>query len=696
MARADLQWLFDTSRPIIIEDSSWRDKREQVLALPHWFYEPDDEVKAAFAWMRKEGPKPEKIAWEKVRAHIKKDFIAFFWHLCFYKERDPPRRLLLATPTVSQLILAWRFMRLVHEKKPVRLDLLKERQGGFSWELTQIVGWITCFHERQAALQVAQDKETTRKVFRYLRDLHEWLPSELRPAAEYSTRTELVLREKRAERERGNLGLDSSVDVQTAGNDFVGTGQPVQVLHVSEIGKWHEVCDPEVVYTSVVNAIQMLPGTYIFRESTAHGANTYWHAEWKAALLMGKPGWNGHTPLFLPWYLDERNAIKAPPDMQLSGDPESEFGNELEEKRRYGLTNDQLEWRRRTIQKQATATSEVSRGRKVDLFRQEHPANQIEAWLHAFGKWIEAALMDVLRKRIDAEMENGTLRPIFVGDIFPRRELGTDLLYLKEGEDSNEWLRRRRAGDFVLYRLPDWHHDYMVVADVSEGTGGDASCVKVYQRIGSGRDGDRKGRICAEFHGQLGEDELADLMWRLGWFFSVGKGKDRMAAMLVWERTGPGRALGKWLKRGATGDRSDAYPNSRMYRRHVVDDPRFKTEHSLGISTNSSTKPVMLSAWKTLAREGDIQLTPDDLDEVATLVVDDRGHVDTQGRDRFMSSCMYVYAAMFSPVYWGKEEKKEVPLVRDTVAWALAIEENAKKDTRQDMLEQRINALEDP
>lgn len=688
----DLDWLLDVTLPLIIDDKGWRKKRDQVMALPKWFREPSDHVKQVFAWLRREPGviEPQSIDWQEVKAHIEKDFIAFLWHFCFFKTRDPPVRLELATPSASQLILAWRFQVLWHKNMPVRLDLLKERQGGFSWLITQMVGWLTFFVPRQGALQIAQDKETTKRVFRYLKDLHEKLPTQIRPADEYSSRTELVLREAKEERLKGNEGLDSTITVATAGNEFAGTGQPIQILHISEVGKWHEVCDPNILATSLINAVQFLPGTFVFRESTAHGEGTYWHVEWQASLKMGKKGWNGYTPVFLPWYLDDRNALKAPPDMQLSQVDSDENGNETAERARYNLSNEQLEWRRRNIEKQADGLR-----KKLHSFQQEHPGNAIEAWLAAFGKWLDPDFIATLRKRREHEEETGLLRSVYVGDLMHVRSKGMDLGFLKEGQQENEWLRRRQGGPFTIFRLPDWRFDYVIGVDIAFNVGGDYSCAKVYQRVGGPRDGGALLRLAAEWYGHADDDQVAHILWRLGYFYSVGNKRDRLPAMLAWERTGAGMAIAKWLRKGEKGEGTDSYPPSRMYRRHNPNAPKFTIDKAFGINTNEANKIVMLKEWVRLTRDGDIQLTQPDIDEATTLVVDDRNRVNTQGRDRFMASMMAVYASQYTPVLYGREEKKTDEPKPHTVAWALQMEQVRQTDSRRDMEERIFGFTED-
>lgn len=682
----ELAWLLDTSKNLVIEGADWRKKQEQVRALDPWFYTPTERVRhIALCLSGKRTDADLEISeedWEEIRVQCEDDAVFFVHFFCFYKDRDPPRRKKLAYLSASQLAVLWRFMCQVDEGLPVRIALLKARQGGFSWLFCQLVLWMLCFKKHIGALCMSHEKKATQRIFGYLKEGHSWLPQELRPTKDYSNRNELSLRTPEKLRDLGHdEGQDSVAIVDTAGNDFPGTSVPIQFAHVSEIGKWHKVCsDPEQIYTSFTNAIQDEPGTVIVAESTAHGAETFWHNMWKAAMKAGAPGWNGFTAVFVPWYFDERNARKAPPDMVLSDRADSEWGNEVELARQFDLSMDQLYWRRKTIMKQGEGRS------KVDTFNQEHPGTQAIAWLYAHGKWMEASVANDARMRISEEVASGRLKELFQGDVLALRDTGIEAATVLEPfRERNNWLIKRALGPLRIFRWPDWRQDYIIGCDVAEGlSGGDASCFKVFQREGSppdpesGNPGDdnRNMRLCAEFYGWTGEDNLADLLWRMGYFYSTGKGSNRIPALLAWERTGPGRGIASWLRLDRPGI-SGGYPASRMYRMHSPDNRKvFRQEAVYGISTNSSTKSIMMREVMSGVESGQVQLTHEDLAEMETVTRDDRGRLETGGRDRVMAIAMAMYAIMFSQPTKGKDDKKEENPPRHSVKYLLAKRDN--------------------
>lgn len=687
----DVSWLSDTRTPLIIADRTWREKQRQLRDLPMWFYEPTEEV-ARFlaAWRRGDEVAEGGDIWESVLAHVRDDFISFLWFFTLYKNRDTRKRE-RATPTPPQLAFAWRLMFIVDSGEPIRMDILKTRQSGFSWIICQAIYWIIGHRENRQGLIVSHEKPTTQRIFQYMKETWEQLPDEIRPPRDTSNRNELWLRVRDEERRRaGEVGLDSKAIVDTAGKDFAGSGDAIQVVLADEVGKWDKVCDPEVVYTSMVNAVQDEAETAIFRGSTAHGAGTFWHKEWQASMKIGREGWNGHTPCFFPWYFDERNAKKAPGDMDLGDSDQSEFGNEVFLKEHYDLTNDQLEWRRRTIMKQVDEA-------RHDLFNQEHPSSPEVAWLFAHGRWIEPVMINLCTARLEEEKRHGLLRVRWQGDLAPMRDSGIDPdIDMKCDEDRHLWapsriegssmFRTRRHGGLTIYRWPDWRHDYVLGGDVSEGIdGGDSSCLHIFQRVGYSSDMGRNMRLAAEWYGLVDDDVLADVMWRLGWFYSTGRGKLRTPCKLVWERTGPGRGVAKWLRIGRDRTVADSYPPSRMYRRREPDRARgFLPDAHYGVSTNPATKPVIMGEFKKALREGHLQVTDETLSEVSTVTKDDRGRIETGGRDRVMASALANFGTLFDVPLEGKEEVKQEEIDPHSVKWALAITSRSRPDDDED------------
>jgi hypothetical protein len=378
-------------------------------------------------------------------------------------------------------------------------------------------------------------------------------------------------------------------------------------------------------------------------------------------MRMGAAGWNNFTPVFLPWYFDPRNRIPMPPNTELDDNDADEFGNEVELKELYDLDNEQLEWRRAAIRKQPAGVR-----RKLHLFQQEHPGTQSEAWLFAFGKYVEHDT--ILKLRSLAEEKKGFW---FQGDMEHRRDLGKD-------HPFRRWAKKRPLGPLTIWERPRVDREYIIGADVAEGLAdGDFSCAKVYMRHPAYL------KLVAEWWGHCSTDIFANIMWRLGWHFASRQDGGLVPAMLAWERTGPGAGIHGWLRSGNMADPTDSYPGGRQYRTMTLDKKKLKRDQKYGIPTTRMGKRPMLDMWVEWARDGAIDVIHADVDEADSLELDDRGIVDTGGKDRFMASVMAVYAHRTQPLLAFTEETKEDEPEFGTVAWADRIIEKGDEMRRE-------------
>lgn len=687
---ADLKWLLDVNQPIDLSTKAWRARQKRLQGLPHYGKKPAHEcVRIIFEWCRiplderirtgqtkmpGSGPNGEATDEEKalVRDHLREDPIAFIWHFAYYRNREGARRE-VATPTPGQLVIMWRFYAMIRSGVPVRVALLKVRQGGFSWLIVNLCAWLICFNKLMDGISAAQDATTTKRTFLYLKDTYDLLPVEFRPEKQWSNKTELILR--KPDGGFGDLGQESSLICQTAGRDNLGTGFPLQICHFSETGKWDKVCNVEDTVTSVAGSIQEVAFTFIFDESTAKGHGTYWHNKYKAAKLHGTKGWNGYTAIFIPWFFDPRNARSVDLEedqMELLGrSDEHEFGNEVELIDRFGVSLEQLSWRRAKIR------AYPDKGRKkTDLFKQENPSDDIEAWLHAGGGWLAPDEISNIRRTTEEAEKSGYLVAKATYRVTPQRVLGPHV-----GFGSEAVFSRRADGELVVFRRPDETQDYIIGADVAGNTAkGDMSVAKVYQRIGYSDEGYATLRIAASWAGYLDEDDFSDLLWRLGWAYSTRIDNDLIPALLAWERTGVGSAISKFVQ-PKQAIIEQVYPQGRLFADTMIGKKSERSGSSFGIATSRRSKPVMLGIWKSAAKRGEILVDQAVLGEAAALVVDDDdGSVDTGGSDHFMASVMAAYAASFVPVLDYVAPRVLSQARPNTVAWDLgAIQEQREE-----------------
>lgn len=255
----------------------------------------------------------------------------------------------------------------------VRAFVLKGRQQGAS---TYIGGrfFHRVTHERGvSALVMAHDMESTRTLLEMSRRFYRLCPAAVRPEKGRDNVRELEFPR-----------LDSGYRVATAGSRGAGRSQTVQLLHGSEAAFWPNAREHAA---GVLQTVAGGRGSEIVFESTANGADPFFHAGWEAA----QAGESEYRAVFIPWFWQPEYVREAPADF--APDPEERELAEL-----FGLGPGQLAWRRAKI---------AELGDRL-LFAQEYPCTPDEAFRNTgIESFIRAA--DVLRARRADEAPGGPL-----------------------------------------------------------------------------------------------------------------------------------------------------------------------------------------------------------------------------------------------------------------------------------------------
>lgn len=152
--------------------------------------------------------------------------------------------------------------------------------------------------------------------------------------------------------------LDSSYVVATAGQKAGGRSRTITLYHGSEAGFWANAADH---FGASVQTVPDLPGTEILLESTANGASGEFYERWQDA--VAKRG--DYIPIFVPWFWQEEYTRPAPPDFELSAEPEESGISEEEYAKLFDLSLDRMAWRR----------AKVAELRSSLRFDQEYPAS---------------------------------------------------------------------------------------------------------------------------------------------------------------------------------------------------------------------------------------------------------------------------------------------------------------------------------
>ena len=261
---------------------------------------------------------------------------------------------------VGQLVLfEWNdAQRYVHERLEdqrrrtgkVRALILKARQQGMSTYIGARFYWRTSTDFGKTAFILTHEQGATDNLFDMVKRYWELSPSRTRPKVSAANAKELSFGKMR-----------SGYKVATAGARATGRSATAQFFHGSEVAFWPSAADH---LAGLGQAIPDLPDTEVVLESTANGVGNPFHAMWVAALR----GDSEYIPIFIPWFWDLGYRRDLPDGFELDAD-------EIEYRDAYGLTDEQMCWRRLKI------ASDFAGDRA--LFDQEYPASADLAFMRS-------------------------------------------------------------------------------------------------------------------------------------------------------------------------------------------------------------------------------------------------------------------------------------------------------------------------
>lgn len=340
---------------------------------------------------------------------------------------------------------------------------------------------------------------------------------------------------------------NSKYYVGTAGAKKFGRGSDITSYHFSEFAHWPNMdVVPGIEEGLTDNAIGRI-------ETTANGFN-FAQALWTESKL----GKTRYTPIFLPWYVDEGYRI-----------PGSTIDIMGEEERRlveaYGLTHDQIAWRREKIRTMS----------KPELFVQEYPSNDIEAFISSgrpVFEWIS-----LQRHEVACSV------PRWTGDL---RDDGRVTSLIPD-----------TRGLLKIWNMPEDGHVYVIGADVAEGL--EDGAYSVAEVIDAGTD-----EQVAEWHGHIAPDLFAEVLINLGRYY-----RGAIVAPEAWP--GPGAVTESHLtQRG--------YRN--LYRDPIKDQ---------GWETNKATKQKMILDLAAATRDLKVSLKSNALiHEMRSYMYNPKGGMD--------------------------------------------------------------------
>jgi hypothetical protein len=375
--------------------------------------------------------------------------------------------------------------------------------------------------------------------------------------------------------------LDSGFQIGTAGSKGAGRSGTIQYLHSSEVAWWPNA---EEHFAGIVQCVPDANGSEIIVESTANGASGRFYELWQDA-VNGK---NEYIAIFVPWFVSSEYSKNA--------DNFKPTEEELKDKELYGLTMEQLAWRRNKI-------SEIGK----ELTFQEYPSSASEAFLHSgrtvFDKYqMAAALKECWKPLYKMVLEN-------------KRFI------------------KRDDGDLSIWEAPKQGARYVIGADCAEGiTGKDYSCADILSLP--------SGRQVGQWHGHIAPDLFGEMLYHLGKFYNN--------ALIGPENNNHGLTVCIKL-------RDMGY--SHLYIQTALDDRGSgeKESRKLGFTTTRKSKPYIIDNLSALFREEDANICcRETIMECQSYVVQtDGSYGANQGAhdDRVMSMAIAQYLAQQSPAY---------------------------------------------
>ena len=366
----------------------------------------------------------------------------------------------------------------------VRLYVLKARREGVSTWFTGRCFWKTANNKNIYTLLVTHEPEATDFLFKMQKRYYDKLPPEYKPSTSFNNAKMLVFNTPEG------TGLDSAIRVGTAGKGDLGSGQLIHNLHLSEIAKY-ALHIQESLMNSLLQTVPKDDNSEVVLESTARGLGGEFHKGffksrvfYDAVMVDGRPAIrkrvnenaskdNDYSSIFLPWFIFSTYRLPVPAGFKRTKEEQAMVSL-------YNLTDEQLIWRRNTIENECRSNA--------NTFKQEYPSNPQEAF-------IASGTPAFPNEKVLQFMKDAP-KPI------ARYEC------LASAHGSGQFIARD-DGRFMVWVEPRPGRPYVISADVAEGLRhGDFSAFSVWDHISS--------EEVAHWHGHMAAFDFASLLYWVG------------------------------------------------------------------------------------------------------------------------------------------------------------------------------------
>jgi len=425
----------------------------------------------------------------------------------------------------------------------VRAIILKARQQGISTYCAARVFWKTFFVPNTRSVVMAHDSATSDALFDMSKNIIERMNPDTKPEVHRSNAKEIKFAHN-----------DSGYRLYTAGAKEAGRGTTPTIAHLSEIAFWN--FDKEIL-AGLFQGISQADDTEVILESTANGASGEFFRLFKDA----EEGNNEYIPIFIPWFATEEYCRPIYKGFELTPDEE-------DYKKEYGLTDEQIHWRRLKIAESGE-----------DKFKQEYPATSEEAFL------------------------------VTGSSVFNQEKVG--LLKSEKPEsirvfnDMMGTFDESKKGPLQIWESPKFDEVFLIGADVSLGVGQDYSAAVVL---------DVEGNVCATYRdNSVDPSNFGDVLFYLGRYFNN--------ALLAVESNSMGVAT-------ITRLQQMGYVNLYYQTKRVITMTDEEGSRP-GFRMTTSTKPMVIGYLKRAIDEEDIWIPSKEIiSELKTYIANDKGQTE--------------------------------------------------------------------
>lgn len=475
-----------------------------------------------------------KVYRRKIRKFIEK----------YLKIQTKDSRLINLRLNEAQLYVLNIILRLLEQKKPIRLVILKARQMGISTFIEAFIFAMARLRSDTNCLIVSHSKDSAKRIYRMAELFLDNLPPEVQPMV--SSRTQSLVRFENPEETLRSQepGLRSQIQIGTAKNLDLGASFTLHAVHASEVARkgW---ANPEATMLSIINAVPYLPGTFVAVESTAQGMGGYFYDLWNRS-MSGDSEW---TPVFIPWFIFREYELElSESERQHILSTLTEDEKKLVSEFSPVITPEKLAWRRKTI--------DIECQGKVNLFRQEYPSTSSESFLSSGATVFEPEAIEYHSKFI---------RPGRRGRLV-RDNSARKVRFIADP-----------AGPLEIWKPPVPNEDYVIGGDPAQGM--------VKRR--DGKAGDYAAAVVlsnhmeqvAELKAHLDPHEFADYLDMMGRFFNT--------ALLYPEVSGYGGGY------AVQHSLQETYPRIGVWR--YWDKLGVKYSEHVGFSPDGKSVPILIS-----------------------------------------------------------------------------------------------------